>query len=128
MATSLCEAAMSARRGRLDLFRETASAPTCSLIGLAVRMTGHRCSCGSRLAVIAAGAEHIASLECARCETFRGWLPPATHAFLTEIVRNFGRPTVPIRIGRGNSHSNAFIKQTPEQENAAPNQTTHQTN
>jgi hypothetical protein len=84
-----------------DLFG-TAPAPPDPLIGLAVRLTGLRCRCGSRLAVIAAGAgPHAASLECSRCETFRGWLPKATHDFLTEIVRNFGRPTTPIRVGHG---------------------------
>jgi hypothetical protein len=110
---------MSARRGRLDLFRETAPAPTDSLIGLAVRMAGHRCSCGSRLAVIAVGAgPHGASLECSRCECFRGRLPQAAHTFLAEIVRNFGRPTVPIRMGRG-SHSTSLSKQNRR----APHQT-----
>jgi hypothetical protein len=94
-----------------DLF-DTAPAPPDPLVGLAVRLTGRRCSCGSRLAVIAVGAgPHAASLECARCETFRGWLPKAMHEFLAEIVRNFGHPTAPVRIGHG-SNSTSHIKQT----------------
>ncbi len=116
------------RHRQLDLFPgKSAPAPIDPVIGLAVRLTGLRCSCGSRLAVIAAGVgPHVAGLECSRCECFRGWLPKATHAFLTEIIRNFGRPAAPIRIGRGSRATNPD-KQTAK-ENAAPDETTQQTN
>jgi hypothetical protein len=41
---------------------------------------------------------HAALLRCAQCDRFRQWLPRAAHEFLREVVRQFGRPTEPVKI------------------------------
>jgi hypothetical protein len=56
------------------------------------------CRCGSMLAAIEAGVGlHCAGLRCA-CGRHRGWVSGASHKFLTETVKRFGRPTKPVQI------------------------------
>jgi hypothetical protein len=69
--------------------------------GLAVRLPDP-CSCGSRASVISEGTgRHSASLFCSQCRSNRGLLPLQVHAFLTEIVKSFGRPAASIEIRPG---------------------------
>ena len=71
------------------------------LAGLIVSLPD-ACRCGADVARIGPPAgPHLAELRCARCERHRGWLPRQAHAFLTEIINKFGRPTDPIAIRRG---------------------------
>ena len=73
------------------------------LAGLNVRLPDH-CRCGGDVARIGPPAgPHLAELRCARCEQHRGWLPREAHRFITETIKNFGRPTEPISIRRGNA-------------------------
>jgi hypothetical protein len=70
------------------------------LTGLAVVMPRPCKYCGSTDAVIGAGSgPHAASLIC-ECERQIGWMSKEAHTFLTETVRQFGRPTKPMRISR----------------------------
>jgi hypothetical protein len=97
IATSIAIANTGSVAGQqLDLFEQGSVSPGV-LLGLPVRLPD-LCHCGSTLAAIESGrGPHIAGLRCA-CGQHRGWLSRASHKFLTETVRRFGRPTQPIRI------------------------------
>ena len=85
---------------QLDLFASTA-APHGLLHGIATVRVDYPCRrCWSWQVVIVdvATGPHAALLRCDRCDRFRQWLPLAAYKFLREVVRNFGRPTEPIRI------------------------------
>jgi hypothetical protein len=92
---------------QLDLFTAPANQPSRSpttpadpLCGLVVQLSD-RCRCGSCHAVIGEGkGPHRASLFCSRCEKHRGWMANEAHVFVAEVVKNFGKPKVPIRIQR----------------------------
>ena len=72
------------------------------LFGLAVKLPD-TCRCNSDVVRIGAPCgPHLAELRCSHCERHRGWLPREAHKFITEIISNFGRPTEPIAIRRGN--------------------------
>jgi hypothetical protein len=87
--------------------------------GLAVRLPD-RCSCGSRVAIIGEGKERYgASLFCCRCEGHRGLLPVHVHAFLTQVVNWFERPTLPIEIRR----SEHTVKNSDSDPECAPTAT-----
>jgi hypothetical protein len=78
---------------QLDLF----GFPADVLLGLPVRLSD-QCRCGSTLVAIESGrGPHLAGLRCA-CGQHRGWISRASHKFLSETVRRFGRPIQPIRI------------------------------
>ena len=66
---------------------------TLSPAGLSVTLPG-RCKCRSLTAVIAKDT----SLECSVCGARRGLLPREADSFLRQIIKRFGRPTVPIKI------------------------------
>lgn len=71
------------------------------LRGLAVQLSDGCPSCGSRDAIIGKGKGPChAALFCTRCARHRGWVPNQAHAFVTEVVKKFGRPITPIRIQR----------------------------
>lgn len=79
-----------------DFFQEGTTPPDV-LFGLHVELPD-LCSCGSRFAVIEGGhGPHHVGLRCA-CERHRGWVSGASHEFLTETVKRFGRPIKPIQI------------------------------
>jgi hypothetical protein len=76
---------------------EQATSNADSLLGLTVQLPD-LCRCGSSLASIEAGrGPHHAGLRCA-CGRHRGWVSGASHKFLTEAVKRFGRFTEPIQI------------------------------
>jgi hypothetical protein len=78
-----------------DLF--AATAPSTSLIGLAVLMPSDCPACGARAAVLGSSrAMHHAAIRCAECDRHRGWVSAAFAAFVGAIVDEFGRPTEPI--------------------------------
>src|SRR5262245_54799640 len=82
---------------QLDLLEQATSPAADVLFGLSVQLPD-LCRCGSTLASIEAGrGPHCAGLRCA-CGRHRGWVSGASHKFLTETVRRFGRPAQPIRI------------------------------
>jgi hypothetical protein len=77
-----------------------ADVPIDPLHGLFVQLSD-TCQCGSRDVAVGEGkGPHRASFFCSRCDRHRGWMSNEAHAFLTEVVKNFGKPTVPIRIRR----------------------------
>src|SRR5262245_35480922 len=68
------------------------------LIGLRVMLPAPCPRCCSSIAALGAGkAMHKASVIC-QCERYLGWVSAETYSFLTETVRNFGKPTEPIQI------------------------------
>jgi hypothetical protein len=78
-----------------DLF--AATAPSTSLIGLAVLMPSDCPACGARAAVLGSSrAMHHAAIRCAECDRHRGWVSAAFAAFVGAILDEFGRPTAPI--------------------------------
>lgn len=83
-----------------DLF--SAQAPAVDpLLGLVVTLPDVCKQCGGAEAAIGAGrGPHKAALHCCACEAHRGWVGVRTYAFLTETVKQFGRPTAPIAIRR----------------------------
>jgi hypothetical protein len=82
-----------------DLFPESLP-PADPLYGLAVTMPSH-CRCGAFAAAVGESVgPHAAALRCARCGAHRGWLARAEHAFIAEIIREFGTPSTPIVIRR----------------------------
>jgi hypothetical protein len=90
--------------------RSLVPAPPDPLAGTTVRLP-NRCRCGARIAEIGAGAgPHVASLYCASCRWHRGWLSGNAHAFIAEIVNQFGRPITRVTIRRGHGF-NARPKQ-----------------
>lgn len=93
---------------QLDLFgarrRHLAATAADPLLGLVVQLSD-RCQCGSGHAVIGEGkGPHRASLFCSRCERHRGWMSNEAHAFVTEVVEKFGKPTTPITIRRNRTN------------------------
>jgi hypothetical protein len=73
------------------------------LFGLRVSLPDP-CRCGHAVTRIGEPkGPHLAALHCARCGAHRGWLPREAHTSLTEVVKQFGRPTDPIAIRRGRS-------------------------
>lgn len=79
------------------------------LIGLIVTLPD-RCKCGTHEAIVGPGAgPHLASLRCGACEAHRGWMSATSHAFLTETIKQFGRPEAPIVIKRSKSGGVGFI-------------------
>lgn len=85
---------------QFDLFGNAEPVPADPLIGLNVTLPD-LCKCGAAEAVIGAGSgPHLASLRCRACEAHRGWVGVQTYAFLTETVKQFGRPTAPFAIRR----------------------------
>ena len=74
------------------------------LRGLAVQLSDS-CQCGSYDAVIGEGkGPHRASLFCSKCERHRGWMANEAHAFVTQVIEKFGKPTAPIRIRRNRTN------------------------
>jgi hypothetical protein len=53
--------------------------------------------CGQTVVVKGAGP-HVASLHCASCDRYRGWLPKAIADFLVETISRFGWPSEAITI------------------------------
>jgi hypothetical protein len=92
---------------QLDFFTASSSqfaaAPADSLHGLAVQLSDC-CQCGSCDAVIGEGkGSHRVSFLCSFCERHRGWMANEAHAFVSEVVNKFGKPTTPIRVQRKKS-------------------------
>src|SRR5262249_2975345 len=93
-----------------------------SIIGLRVT-TPNRCQrCRCTYAVLGAGrGQHRASIMCV-CGKHLGWPSEETFSFITEAVRQFGRPDAPIRFQQSNHEFSAFAEKTaadpvPAQEN-----------
>ena len=80
---------------------EDTSAPSDNpLIGLVVDLQ-QQCKCGAYVVVVGAGkGPHLASLRCEACDEHRGWLSQQTHSFISETIKQFGRPTEPIKVRR----------------------------
>jgi hypothetical protein len=90
---------------QLAMFPSTVS--SASVIGLAVKLP-RPCWCGSMVATIGSSAgPHHARLQCAGCETHRGWLSRDSYEFIVAVVDEFGRPEQPITIRFPNSHNSA---------------------
>jgi hypothetical protein len=71
--------------------------PTERLSGLAVQPQTICRRCGDPVAIVGPGTPpHYASLRCRSCDVFRGWLPRAHGAYLTEVVAEAGVPRHPI--------------------------------
>jgi hypothetical protein len=93
-----------------DRHRHLAGAPADPLRGLAVQLSD-RCQCGSYDAVIGEGrGPYRASLFCSRCERNRGWMGNEAHAFVTQVVEKFGKPTTPIAIRRNRTNREGTVK------------------
>jgi hypothetical protein len=87
------------RPDQFDLFQAAPAADP--LIGLTLTLPDSCSKCGAGETLVGPGSgPHLASLRCAVCEIFRGWVGHRTHAFLLETVKQFGRPTTPIAIRR----------------------------
>ena len=83
--------------------RRRADAPIDPLHGLSAQLSD-TCQCGSREAIIGEGkGPHRAAFFCSRCESHRGWMANEAHAFVSEVVKKFGKPTTPIKIRRKRS-------------------------
>ena len=60
-----------------------------------------RCDCGSVNAQICVCSRgRAASVRCPMCGKHRAWVSHQTIAFISEIIKRFGRPTAPIKIRR----------------------------
>jgi hypothetical protein len=71
------------------------------LLGLSVELPGV-CGCAATTALIGTGTgPHRASLHCASCSRHRGWVTHTTAAFILKLIDQFGRPTEPIIVRRG---------------------------
>jgi hypothetical protein len=87
---------------QFDLFApsQPSAVPADVLQGLAIQLPDC-CQCGSCDAVIGEGkGPHSASLFCSQCERHRGWMTNESHAFVSELIEKFGKPTAPIQIRR----------------------------
>jgi hypothetical protein len=83
---------------QLDAFPETLSPEH----GLIVDLP-NGCTCGGSLMTIGPGAApHKASLRCTSCGRHCGWVSLTSWTFITEFIKQFGRPDKPIEIRRGN--------------------------
>ena len=68
------------------------------ILGIEVNID-RRCGCGNSALRIGPGQGiHMGSLTCTECGHHTGWLSREAHAFVSEIVRLFGRPTKPIQV------------------------------
>jgi hypothetical protein len=84
---------------QLDLF--ITAVPTDPLIGLAVELS-NSCKCGGGVALIGAGSgRRRASLHCSACGAHRSWVSRKICNFISRIIAQFGPPTAPIKIRRG---------------------------
>ena len=105
---------------QLAMFASTAAPAeeASALVGLAIEMPAPCPRCNGTAATVGAGrGPHCASLMCV-CGRHLGWMSRQSHSFIAETVRQFGRPTEPIRI-RASAQMAA-----PSGADAAP-QTTH---
>jgi hypothetical protein len=85
---------------QLDLVGTPTPQPPDRLHGLLAQLP-KPCRCGAELTIVGPGkGPHAASLHCAECQTHRGWISHATYKFLTETVKQFGRPESPIILRR----------------------------
>jgi hypothetical protein len=67
------------------------------ITGIAVQPSNVCRRCGDPVAIVGPGTPpHYASLRCRSCDVFRGWLPRAHGAYLTEVVAEAGVPRHPI--------------------------------
>jgi hypothetical protein len=90
---------------QLTMFGSTVS--SAAVIGLAV-MLPRPCCCGAVVATIGSSAgPHHARLQCAGCETHRGWLSRESYEFIAGVVEEFGRPEQPITVRFKNSRTSA---------------------
>ena len=72
------------------------------LIGLTVRPDDDCPACGEGVSIIkAAKPPHVGALVCVGCGKHRGWLPRRARDFITETIKQFGRPNEPIAYRRG---------------------------
>ena len=79
-----------------DLFGHEPPADN-SPFGLRIEMPTPCLNCTRNVATIGPGKKpHRASLRCTACMRFRGWVSIETFNFITDLVRQFGRPTEPI--------------------------------
>jgi hypothetical protein len=84
---------------RVDPQRRS-NAPIDLLYGLSAQLSD-TCQCGLHDAVIGEGkGPHRAAFFCSQCERHRGWMANEAHAFVTALIRKFGKPPRPIRIRR----------------------------
>jgi hypothetical protein len=75
-------------------------------IGLIVRCYQKPCpDCRCVDCLIGMGDE----LVCLACDRHRGRLSQRTHAFISESIRNFGRPTAPIQLRLKNSSGSGEV-------------------
>jgi hypothetical protein len=93
---------------QLTLFDSTVSST--SVIGLEVKVPWQPCRCGAVTATIGSSAgPHHASLHCARCDNFRGWLCAESYRFINAVIDEFGRPDQPITVKLRNSRISADV-------------------
>jgi hypothetical protein len=77
--------------GQLDIFIE--APPPTPLAGRRAVLEGDRCRCGGVTTIVGDGTPpHIASLACASCGRFRGWLSKQEHDAILKIVSTFPIP------------------------------------
>jgi hypothetical protein len=88
---------------QFDMF---ATAPSTSLVGLQILMSGRCQFCGSNAGVLGSSrAMHYAAVICTRCNRHRGWLSRESASFINSIIDQFGRPTAPIVVrNKSSSH------------------------
>jgi hypothetical protein len=80
------------------------------LIGLTVRPDDDCPACGEGVSIIkAAKPPHVGALVCVGCGKHRGWLPRHARDFITETIKQFGRPNEPIAYRRGLSSTEGNI-------------------
>ena len=84
---------------QLDLFADNPTpARDADVVGLPIVMPTLCPRCYGVTATIGAGrGPHRASLMCG-CGCHLGWMSAETFSFITAIVRQFGRPTEPIKV------------------------------
>jgi hypothetical protein len=96
--------------------------PINEIIGVLVQ-PDDGCSCGEQVAVVEAPVPpHAGSLVCCSCGKHRGWLPERARDFITETIKQFGRPTEPVAYRRSpteganvksdNNNRGALFKET----------------
>jgi len=88
-----------------DMLDASPAASDNILVGVSVTMPAACPRCRGTSATVGAGrGPHAASIMCA-CSRHLGWMSRESFDFITETVRQFGRPTSPIQI-RGNTPRN----------------------
>jgi hypothetical protein len=79
------------------------------IVGIEINLPRH-CQCGHDILHVGPGrGAHRASLQCARCGRYCGWLSHIVAKFLSELIEHFGRPISPVQVRVPRTTSNVCI-------------------